>query len=318
MNIFLSAKLFDIAQYKQGDLSMADNYQIYDLNMTGDTVKASLNKVNNNDLLKRDSGEAVKLVLATEADSTNAVLKRSTIESKIQNWTKINVANRLITINDNAIKYYDLNNLDEQSHWGLFFTKAHKDVQIIDPEGTTDNIGYVLRFNIDAIASNAHPYWGVESVLSKTISGDGNAVTNISVEDHAITLIRNTKFATYAEYLGLQSVVDTKLSNSLLTQTGDIIYASGVNTPASLHITADDHNKVLRAVGNTPVWTAETNITVQEVKPTSQRITAITGLTANDHTLSANYTEVVGFNDIGDKLSVTYDPDTKMLTITKA
>ena len=47
-------------------------------------------------------------------------------------------------------------------------------------------------------------------------------------------------------------------------------------------------------------------------------MTAITGLTANGHTLSAAYSEVVSFNDIGDKLSVDYDPDTKLLTITKA
>lgn len=297
---------------------MADNYQIYDLNMTGDTVKASLDKVNKNELVKKDSGEAAKLVLTEEDTGTSAVLKRSTIDSKIQNWTKINIANRLITINDNTIKYYDLNNLDEESHWGLFFTKAHKDVQIIDPKGTNDNIGYVLRFNIDAIESQAHPYWGIESVLSKTVSGDGNVVTDISVNDHAITLIKDTRFATYDEYTGLQSIVNTKLSNSLLTQTGDIIYASGVNTPASLHITANDNNKVLRAVGYTPAWMAETSITVQNTKPVSSHMTAITGLTANDHALFATYSEVVGFNDIGDKLTITYDQNTKMLTITKA
>jgi hypothetical protein len=50
----------------------------------------------------------------------------------------------------------------------------------------------------------------------------------------------------------IQTQVDAKIAKTLTTTTGDIIYASGANTPARLGIGSTD--QVLKVTGGVPVW----------------------------------------------------------------
>jgi hypothetical protein len=50
----------------------------------------------------------------------------------------------------------------------------------------------------------------------------------------------------------LQTQVDAKIAKTLTTTTGDIIYASGANTPARLGIGSTD--QILKVTGGVPVW----------------------------------------------------------------
>lgn len=52
----------------------------------------------------------------------------------------------------------------------------------------------------------------------------------------------------------IQAQIDGKISNSLLTTTGDMAYASSANTPARLAI--GTANQILKSVGGIPAWAA--------------------------------------------------------------
>ena len=52
----------------------------------------------------------------------------------------------------------------------------------------------------------------------------------------------------------IQTQVDAKIAKTLTTTTGDIIYASGANTPARLGVGSTDD--VLTVAGGVPTWAA--------------------------------------------------------------
>lgn len=57
----------------------------------------------------------------------------------------------------------------------------------------------------------------------------------------------------------IDALISARIAKNLTTTTGDIIYASGANTPARLGIGAT--NAVLTVVGGVPVWQAPATLT---------------------------------------------------------
>jgi hypothetical protein len=62
----------------------------------------------------------------------------------------------------------------------------------------------------------------------------------------------------------VQTQVDAKIPNTLTTTTGDIIYASGANTPARLAVGSTDD--VLTVAGGVPTWATASTGAVKQIK----------------------------------------------------
>ena len=128
----------------------------------------------------------------------------------------------------------------------------------------TDNVGTVTGVKMNGTTNN--PTSGVvdlgtvitsETSLSKgTTTGGGNAVTDISVSGHQITLTKGTTFLT-----SHQSI--KTLNGTALTGTGDITL-TGV--PA---FTASDNGKILGVVNGQLAWITPTTIYTGTGTPSS-------------------------------------------------
>jgi hypothetical protein len=84
----------------------------------------------------------------------------------------------------------------------------------------------------------------------------------------------------------VQTQVDAKIAKTLTTTTGDIIYASGANTPARLGIGSTD--QVLKVTGGVPAWATPSSggMTLLSTTTLSGTTTSITGI-------STSYTDLV-------------------------
>ena len=130
--------------------------------------------------------------------------------------------------------------------------------------GFTKNTGTVTGVKMNGTTNN--PTSGVvdlgtvitsETTLSKgTTTGSGNAVTDISVSGHQITLTKGTTFLT-----SHQSI--KTLNGTALTGTGDITL-TGV--PA---FTASDNGKILGVVNGQLAWITPTTIYTGSGTPSS-------------------------------------------------
>jgi hypothetical protein len=98
----------------------------------------------------------------------------------------------------------------------------------------------------------------------------------------------------------LQTQVDAKIAKTLTTTTGDIIYASGANTPARLGVGSTGN--VLTVSGGVPAWAAPAgggkvlqvvNVTYATSATSSSTTYADTGLTATITPTSATSTILV-------------------------
>lgn len=88
----------------------------------------------------------------------------------------------------------------------------------------------------------------------------------------------------------IQTQLDAKIPKTLTTTTGDIIYASGANTPARLGIGSTGN--VLTVSGGVPVWSAPAGggKVLQVVQATYSTSTTIASTTYTDTGLSASIT----------------------------
>ena len=78
----------------------------------------------------------------------------------------------------------------------------------------------------------------------------------------------------------IQTQVDAKIAKTLTTTTGDIIYASGANTPARLGIGSTD--QVLKVTGGVPAWATAssggmTELASGSLSGTALSLTSISG-----------------------------------------
>jgi hypothetical protein len=88
----------------------------------------------------------------------------------------------------------------------------------------------------------------------------------------------------------VQTQVDAKIAKTLTTTTGDIIYASGANTPARLGIGSSA--QVLTVSAGVPAWAAPAagGKVLQVVQATSTTTASTNGSTYTDTTLTASIT----------------------------
>jgi hypothetical protein len=80
----------------------------------------------------------------------------------------------------------------------------------------------------------------------------------------------------------LKTQIDAQIPDSLLTTTGDVIYASGANTPARLGIGST--NQVLTVIGGVPTWQANQGSALTIASIASGSINSGTSLTISSIT----------------------------------
>ena len=95
-----------------------------------------------------------------------------------------------------------------------------------------------------------------KAVPSGTIVGttDSQTLTNKTLTSPVISSISNTGTITVPTTTGTLALTSQVINNTLTTTTGDMIYASGSNTPARLAIGTT--GQVLTVAGGVPTWAA--------------------------------------------------------------
>ena len=99
----------------------------------------------------------------------------------------------------------------------------------------------------DFIQVNCYNNFSVATVPAASLTG---TVTNAQLANSAIT-INGSAISLGGTVTGLANSSDV-IAKTLTTTTGDIIYASGANTPARLGIGSTD--QILKVSGGVPVW----------------------------------------------------------------
>jgi len=106
----------------------------------------------------------------------------------------------------------------------------------------------------------------------------------------------------------IQTQVDAKIAKTLTTTTGDIIYASGANTPARLAVGSSDD--VLTVAGGVPTWAAPggsaKNWSLISTTAMTGSSISFTGLTLDNYILWVkDYTGTSGGQDLGLQLNAS-------------
>ena len=96
----------------------------------------------------------------------------------------------------------------------------------------------------------------------------------------------------------IQTQVDAKIANTLTTTTGDIIYASGANTPARLGVGSTGN--VLTVSGGVPAWAAPAGggKVLQVVQATTTTSTSVASTSFTDSGLSATITPTLATSKV--------------------
>lgn len=155
--------------------------------------------------------------------------------------------------------------------------KVKKSLNIEPIAGASPTVEGDITYDLTAHKASLHNGTTASPVVTEAHSatftnktfdadGTGNSITNIENADiKAAAAIDATKIAdgsvtnTEFQYIStvtsnVQTQLDSKVDESVLTTTGDMIYASSANTPARLGIGAS--NQVLKVVGGVPTWAA--------------------------------------------------------------
>ena len=132
----------------------------------------------------------------------------------------------------------------------------------------------------DFVQINCYNNFSVATTPATSITG---TIANNQLANSGIT-INSTAVALGGTITGLANSADV-IAKSLTTTTGDIIYASGANTPARLGIGST--GQLLGVSGGVPAWTAA---------PSSGGQTLISTTTMN--TTNISLTGLSGYNDI--------------------
>jgi hypothetical protein len=125
---------------------------------------------------------------------------------------------------------------------------------------------------------------GVTSAIQTQLNDKLSTSTASSTYQPIVSGVDNTEIG----YLNgvtssIQTQLDAKIAKSLTTTTGDIIYASGANTPARLGIGST--GQVLKVSGGIPSWGTDNSSSTWTQIATgtmSGNIVSITGLTSNE------------------------------------
>jgi ABC-type nitrate/sulfonate/bicarbonate transport system substrate-binding protein len=105
----------------------------------------------------------------------------------------------------------------------------------------------------------------------------------------------------------IQTQVDAKIAKTLTTTTGDIIYASGANTPARLAVGSTDD--VLTVAGGVPTWAAPAGGGGMTLLST----TTLTGASTTVSSISGAYKDLLiivsGMTVAATSYGVHFDPN---------
>lgn len=257
---------------------------VIDLPLESVVVNGSYNNTTKKVVLTLQSGSTVEFSVA---DLVSGLQSEITSTNKLSaDLIADGTTNKVVTASEKTTwngKQDALTNADvltgitstKVSNWDNAATNSHthsnksvldgiSSTDITNWNSKTDNVGTVTGVKINGTTKN--PTNGVvdlgtvitsETTLSKgSTSGSGNAVTDISVSGHQITLTKGTTFLTQHQSI-------KTLNGTALTGAGDITL-TGV--PA---FSASDNGKILGVVNGQLAWVTPTTIYTGSGTPSS-------------------------------------------------
>ena len=257
---------------------------VIDLPLESVVVNGSYNNTTKKVVLTLQSGSTVEFSVA---DLVSGLQSEITSTNKLSaDLIADGTTNKVVTASEKTTwngKQDALTNADvltgitstKVSNWDNAATNSHthsnksvldgiSSTDITNWNNKTDNVGTVTGVKMNGTTNN--PTNGVvdlgtvitsETTLSKgSTSGTGNAVTDITVSGHQITLTKGTTFLTQHQSI-------KTLNGTALTGTGDIILRG---VPA---FSASDNGKILGVVNGQLAWVTPTTIYTGSGTPSS-------------------------------------------------
>ena len=259
---------------------------VIDLPLESVVVNGSYNNTTKKVVLTLQSGSTVEFSVAdlvsglqSEITSTNKLsadliadgtTNKVVTASEKSTWNgkqdALSNANVLSGITSTKVSNWDSAATNSHTHSNKSVLDGIKATDISNWNSKTDNVGTVTGVKMNGTTNN--PTSGVvdlgtvitsETTLSKgTTTGSGNAVTDISVSGHQITLTKGTTFLTQHQSI-------KTLNGTTLTGTGNITL-TGVPS-----FSASDNGKILGVVNGALAWITLTTIYTGSGTPSSSQ-----------------------------------------------
>ena len=242
----------------QAAMSVSDTSTV-DLTLSSNTISADVKA----DSITNSHINSAAAIAYSKLALSNTIVNADVSASAAIAYSKLNLANSIVNADINsaaAISYSKLNlvgsivNADINASAAIAYSKLALTNSIVNADISSSAAIAYSKLNLASSIVNADINASAAIEVSKleTLATEKLVVTNPSGK---ITTISTS--AIEAGYLSgvtsaVQTQLDAKVPKSLTTTTGDMIYASGANTPARLAVGSS--GQVLKSVGGLPTW----------------------------------------------------------------